>query len=107
MKWTVMPLGVDLECGCCGATIPGDSPFALVTIRDLVRCQPCAVAAGFAFDAEEVDLERFRLEQERQRRPVPTMVQSPVRVPAPRPMVRASELAHLFDPRAAAAGRDD
>ena len=107
MRWTVLPPGVDIECGRCGETIPGDAPIALVTPAEKVRCAPCAVALGFALDSQEVDLERFRLEQERQARPVPAMPSPVVRVPAPRPMVKASDLAHLFDPRLAAAGRDD
>jgi len=107
MRWTVLPPGVDIECGRCGETISGDAPIALITPAEKVRCAPCAVALGFALDSQEVDLERFRLEQERQARPVPSFPSPVVRVPAPRPMVRASELAHLFDAKRAAVGEVD
>jgi hypothetical protein len=104
--WTVVPLGSLAICGACDAVIAPDQPIALLTTKRLTRCENCAARLGFTADAQELDLERFRLEQERIARPSPAP--SPVvRVPAPRPMVRAGDLAYLFDPKAAASGRDD
>jgi hypothetical protein len=107
VTWTVLPAGVDSACGNCGARIVGGYPIALTSQRR-ARCQACARELGFELNVEELDLERFRLEQERQARPTPAPSTVPLRMPAPRPMLPFAVLGELpFDPKEAAVGRDD
>ncbi len=116
MIWTVCAPGVTVICGRCLAEIPGGDPIALVTTRQLERCLLCAAALGFEPNPQEIDLERFRLEQERLARPVsdaapsqgsaapPTPSRPSRRMQPQRGFIRAADLAHVFDPKAAAAG---
>lgn len=101
-----MPPGVDAICGGCRIVIPGDQPIALVTSRKLVRCEMCAGQMGFEVNAQEVDLERFRLEQaQRQQLVASEQPRQPVlRIVPPQPPLPASLFADLHDPRAKAAG---
>lgn len=100
-----MPPGVDAVCGGCRIVIPGDHPIALVTSRNLVRCEMCARQMGFEVNAQEVDLERFRLEQARQQSAAPERPRQPVlRIMPPQQVRPASLFADVHDPRAKAAG---
>jgi len=108
MTWTVLVM--ETVCGRCLQPVPAGAPVALMTTHQLQRCASCAELAGFPLNAAEIDLEQFRLEQERLRRetPAPPPVASKrVYVTPPRPVVAFSKLGDVatrFDPRAAAAG---
>ena len=109
MIWTVVPLGCQDQCGNCLAIIAGDQPVALLGHKQRRRCERCAAALGFTPDAQDLDLVRFQLEQARIAQPAPSPPRPLLRMPAPRrPMPLSAIAASLpFDPRAAAAGRDD
>jgi len=109
MTWTVVPIGCQDQCGNCLVVIHGDQPVALLGLKQRRRCERCAAALGFTPDAQDLDLVRFQLEQQRLARPEPTDRKPVVRMPAPRrPMPLSAIAGNLpFDPRAAAAGRDD
>lgn len=105
MKWTVSR--VDEECGLCGAVILADEPFALLCAarvgRRLIRC---TVHAGAPVDGTEVELERFRLEEDLRREASARLAH---RAAAAKPRVRvyvpprpAREFAHLRDGKRAA-----
>lgn len=118
MTWTLSVL--DLVCGNCLRAIPAGQPVCLLGVPQRARCAACAAAHGFYPDAQELDLEQFRLEQDvrerRRREDAQTLASArsrPLgRVTPPRPPTPFTQLDSLvdqyFDPRAAAAGdRED
>lgn len=122
MKWTVSEL--DEACGAePGCVIRAGDPIAVLwrspqlgSTRRIVRCVAhyAAERPGAEVDWNEIELERWRLEQERYRRveaqAAPSDPPAPRRVPRPRKLEPLSAIgAGLFDPKSAAAndGRDD
>lgn len=100
--WTVSAF--DLTCGSCGGGIPAGQPMQLLTVKRLVRCVQHATGP---VNEPEVDLERARIDIEREREAMQrpsTGGGAEVRIPRrPRPF---KSLGEMFDPRAAAAGKD-
>ncbi len=64
MFWTVKRL--DVRCGRCGVTIPADEPVAVLA-GGLVRCVFDAAMLGFEINHTEIELERYRLEEDLRR----------------------------------------
>lgn len=92
---------VPTRCGCCWRETPSGKPIQVIELRGVdrkrVRCVDCAI--GPVDQAQiDADLERQAIAHEAQ--PVP-----PYR---PRSFARLGDVAGpLFDPKLAAAGRDE
>lgn len=105
MEWRVVPFGSRVVCGRCETWLVSDQPYALVTKARLVRCRACAPGP---VDEAAIDRERHRLEELSRRAPEGVPQRPAVRLPRPRGLTPAREIAGtVFDPKLAAAGRDD
>ena len=103
--WTVFPHPV--RCGACGREVPADAPVQLLTAKQLRRCEVDATAP---VNWVEVDLERARLEMDRERaalRDDAAIVASLRRPPFPQTFRPLRDLPLPFDAKAAACGRED
>jgi hypothetical protein len=106
--WTVSV--VDVSCGSCGRVIRADEPFQVLTSKRLIRC---ATHASGPVDDVEVDLERARIEMDRERQALKTAqgeaapVVRHARVRSPQGFKSLMDAARpLFDAKAVAAGGD-
>jgi hypothetical protein len=112
MIWTITV--VEATCGRCGDRIFVDQPVALITAKRLPRCRSCAVEMFGQVDEREIEAAREQRDANRARDAEPPSATLSNTRPTYRPRPKApTEFAKLgelggslFDPKAAAAGKE-